>query len=89
VGMAYGADAALPLPGSATAAMKVLGEDRQPHQIVLTLEAQGGTTQELYVRRNEEKLRIAVQGATLRGSALTVKLPEGSGYQQTTVTLKW
>ena len=87
--MAYGADGALPLPGSATAAMKVLREERQPHQIVLALEAQGGSTQELYVRRDEQKLRVAVQGATLRGSVLTVEFPKGSGYQQTTVTLRW
>jgi hypothetical protein len=56
---------------------------------VLALEAQGGSTQELYVRRDEQKLRVAVQGATLRGSVLTVEFPKGSGYQQTTVTLRW
>jgi hypothetical protein len=89
VGLPYGADGALPLPGSATQAMKVLGEEQKPHQIVLTLEAQGGSTQELYVRSNEEKLRVGAEGATLRETTLSVKFPEGSGYQRTTVTLRW
>jgi hypothetical protein len=88
VGMTDEADA-LPLPGSATEAMKVLREERQPHQIVLTLEAQGGTVHELNVRRNAEKLHVTAQGATLHGSALTVKFPEGTGYQHATVTLQW
>jgi hypothetical protein len=89
VGMPYGADGALPLPGSATQAMKVLGEEQKPHQIVLTLEAQGGSTEEFYVQNNGEKLRVVAEGATLRGTALSVKFPEGSGYQRTTVTLRW
>jgi glycogen debranching enzyme len=89
VGMAYGADGALPLPGAETEGMKVLREDRQPRQIVLLLEAQGGTTEELYVRRNQEKLRLMAQGATLRGNALRVTFPKGGGYQRATVTLQW
>jgi glycogen debranching enzyme len=89
VGMAYGADGALPLPGSATEAMKVLGEEQKPHQLELTLEAQGGSTQELYVRSNGEKLRVTADGAVLRGTTLSVKFPEGSGYKRTTVTLHW
>jgi hypothetical protein len=69
--------------------MKVLGEEQKPHQIVLTLEAQGGSTEEFYVQNNGEKLRVVAEGATLRGTALSVKFPEGSGYQRTTVTLRW
>jgi hypothetical protein len=45
--------------------------------------------QELYVRSNGEKLRVTADGATLRGTTLSVKFPEGSGYQRTTVTLHW
>jgi hypothetical protein len=89
VGMPYGADGALPLPGSATKTMKVLDEEQKAHQIVLTLEAQGGSTQEFYVRSNGDKLRVVAEGATLRETALSVKFPEGSGYQRTTVTLRW
>ena len=89
VGMTYGSDGALPLPGSPTEAMKVLREEHKPRQIVMTLEAQGGTTQELYVRSNAEKVHIVAQGATLLGTALSLKFPEGNGYQRTTVTLQW
>jgi hypothetical protein len=89
VGMTEKADGALPSPGSATEAMKVLHEELRPHQIVLTLEAQGGTTHELYVRRNGEKLHVTAEGAILQGDTLTVKFPEGRGYQQATATLQW
>ena len=39
--------------------------------------------------KNAEKLHVTAQGATLLGTALSVKFPEGSGYQRTTVTLQW
>ena len=87
--MPYGASGALPLPGASTAGMKVLEEQRQPRQLTLTLEAQGGSTQTLFVRNNDNKARISVDGATIGESSLIVKFPSGSGYQKQTVTLRW
>jgi glycogen debranching enzyme len=89
IGMAYDAEDALPLPGASTKAMKVLDEQRQPHQLTLTVEAQGGTTQELFVRSNDHALQITTEGGTIRGSSLFIKFPKGDGYQQLTCTLHW
>jgi hypothetical protein len=89
VGMAYGADGALPLPGSATAMPKVLGEERGARTLTLALEAQGGTTQRFFVRRNAPAARPAVEGASLRGDTLVVAFPAGEGYRRRTVVLRW
>jgi hypothetical protein len=89
VGMSYGAADALPLPGASTAAMKVLREQRQPHQLTLTLEAPGGSTQKLLVHSNDSKAHISADGAMIRDSSLIVKFSGASGYQQQTVTLRW
>jgi hypothetical protein len=91
VGVTYGAENALPLPGAPTQEMKILSEERWPRQLVLTLEAQGGTTQKLFVRNNEERLHPVVhaQGGTLHGSSLEIHFPTGVGYQKTTVMLQW
>jgi hypothetical protein len=87
--MSYGAADALPLPGASTAAMKVLREQRQPHQLTLTLEAPGGSTQKLLVHSNDSKAHISADGAMIRDSSLIVKFSGASGYQQQTVTLRW
>ncbi len=89
VGLPYGAEDALPFPGSSTEAMKVLEEQRQPHQLTLTVEAQGGTTQKLFLRFNNQALHVTAEGATIRGSSLFIKFPKGDGYQQFTCTLRW
>lgn len=89
IGMSFGATDALPLPGAPTEAMKVLEEQRQPHQLTLTLEAQGGSTQKLFFRSNDPGLHVTTDGATLSESSLMVKFPIASGYQKQTVTLHW
>ena len=89
VGMPYGAAGALPLPGASTAAMKVLRQETQPHQLTLTLEAPGGSTQRLFLQSNDSKAQISADGATIRGSSLIVEFPVASGYQKQTVTLRW
>jgi hypothetical protein len=89
VGLTYSANDALPVPGASTEAMKVLDEQSQPHQLTLTLEVQGGTTQELFLRSNNHALHITAEGATIRGSSLLIKFPKGDGYQQLTCTLHW
>jgi glycogen debranching enzyme len=89
IGLPYGADTALPLPGASTGAMKVLNEESRPHQLTLTLEAQAGTTQQLFLRTNSSKLTLTAEGATIRESTLMVNFPPGNGYQQTNVTLHW
>jgi glycogen debranching enzyme len=89
VGLFATADSALPSPGSTTAGMKILREDRQPRQLTLVAEAPGGTTQEMFFRSNDAGLHVEVKGATLRGTRLEVVIPAGAGVRQQTVTLSW
>lgn len=89
VGIAYGAADTLPLPGAQTELMKVLEENQQPHQLTLALEAQGGSTQKLFLRINSKKAHVTADGAMITGTSLIVKFPTTSGYQKQTVTLHW
>ena len=69
--------------------MKVLEQQWQPHQLALALEAQGGSTQKLFLRINSRNAHVTADGATITGTSLIVKFPTGSGYQKQTVTLHW
>ena len=89
----------LPLQGARTAQMKVLKETRDSHSLKLELEAAAGSIVELYVRRNGPKLNLHVDGGTLiaaKGAGeqsdidhVTVKFPEGTGYEQRVLVLSW
>jgi glycogen debranching enzyme len=88
----------LPLPGARTSQMKVLSEVSAAHSLKLEFEAEAGTVVELSVRRNVAKLALHVEGGTIVGAAagkgaglekLVVKFPQGTGYQQSVVTLSW
>ncbi|HEX4022866.1 MAG TPA: hypothetical protein VHX63_17095 [Acidobacteriaceae bacterium] len=83
----------LPEPGSRTALPKVISENYSGHDYALTLEAQGGSTVTLQLRRNAAHLQLAVTGATLKktpqGEVLVVSFPAQPGYQQTKVDLHW
>ena len=89
VGLPYNAEEALPLPGASTGSMKVLDEQRQSRQLTLTVEAQGGTTQKLFLRTNDHALHVTAEGASIRESSLLMKFPQGDGYQQLTCILHW
>ena len=90
VGMDYGADGALPLPGARTAMLKVLRQETGPHSLTLLLEAKGGSTQTLFLRQRERRERIHVDGATITSPGkLAVRFPAGDGYVRQQVTLRW
>jgi len=89
IGMATSAQTTLPLPGAPTEQMKVLDEQQETHRLTLTLEAQGGSTQQLFMRENARATHVAADGGTLTGDMLTIQFPAGTGYQKQTVTLNW
>lgn len=89
IGMPFDAADTLPLPGASTESMKVLEEQRQPRQLTLALEAQGGSIQKLFLRVNSRKAHVTADGATINGTLLIVKFPTAIGYQKQTVTLHW
>ena len=64
VGMDYGANGALPLPGARTAMMKVLRQEAGPRSLTLLLEAQADSTQTLFLRQRERRARVTVEGAS-------------------------
>lgn len=77
----------MPLPGSRTAQLKVVGERRTANRFELDLEAPGASELELPVRLNRPNVRAS--GAELAGSKLRLRFPAGKGYQQTSVTFTW
>jgi glycogen debranching enzyme len=90
VGMDYGADAALPLPGARTAMLKVLRQEEGPRSLTLLLEAQGNSTQTLFLRQREQRGRLSVEGGTVTPEGkLAVHFPTGDGYVREQVTLHW
>jgi hypothetical protein len=81
----------LPVPGSETAQMKVIGEERTANSLKLTLLGQGASRQILRLRINGPK-RVRVSGATMSGEFLTVEFPAPggtNGYVTHEVKLEW
>jgi glycogen debranching enzyme len=90
VGMDYGADAALPLPGARTAMLKVLRQEQGPHSLTLLLQAQGNSTQTLFLRQRARRGGLSVEGGTVTPEGkLEVHFPAGDGYMRQQVTLRW
>jgi Amylo-alpha-1,6-glucosidase len=82
-----GVPTGLPLPGSRTAQLKVVGEHREANRYELELEAPGGAEQVLPVRFNQPGVRVT--GAELAGSNLRVRFPAGEGYRRVSVAFSW
>jgi hypothetical protein len=88
--MDYGADTALPLPGARTAMLKVLRQEEGPRSLTLLLEAQGNSTQTLFLRQRERRGRLSAEGGTVTPEGrLAVHFPAGDGYMRQQVTLRW
>jgi glycogen debranching enzyme len=85
----------LPLPGARTSQMKVLAETRGERSLTLELEAEGGSSHTLKLVRNDGMVNVRAEGGTVRLSrsssvdALEVVFPEGVGYREKTVVLRW
>ncbi len=77
----------LPLPGSGTAQLKVVGERRTANRFEVDFEAPGESQYELPVRINQPNMQT--KGAELAGSKLRLRFPAGSGYQRVSVIFSW
>jgi len=77
----------LPLPGSRTSQLKVVGERRADNYFEADFEAPGGTEYDLPVRLNRPNVRAS--GAELSGSRLHFRVPAGIGYQRRSVRFTW
>ncbi len=93
VGLDYGADGALPLPGSRTAMMKVLSQKAEARTLTLQLAAPAGTTDHLFLRQRDRRERVTADGGSLREGKLEVHFSAGpadaNGYVKQQVTLRW
>src|SRR5471030_1517088 len=79
----------LPLPGSRTAQLKVVGEQREANRYALELEAPGVSEHNLPVRFNRPGVRVSVSGAEMAGPNLRVRFPAGDGYRRVSVAFSW
>lgn len=87
-------DPGLPLPGAETAQGRVTNEVYGAHSVSLEVEARGGATLDLKLRRNSKAIpRLgAATGAVLQGDTLHVTVPaasSGDGFATQKVTVSW
>jgi glycogen debranching enzyme len=87
VGIAHG----LPEAGVRTLQMKVLDQQSSPHSLRLRLAAPANSHQTLFLRINDPKIHLRIDGAeTSADSAqLKVQFPPGAGYVEKTATISW
>lgn len=76
-----------PSPGARTAQLKVMDYRVQPACVLIALEAPGGTVHRLRYRLNRPGARIS--GAQAAGGTLTLRFPQGEGYQTQVVSFEW
>jgi glycogen debranching enzyme len=77
----------MPLPGSQTNGLKVVGERREANRFEVDFEAQAGAEYDLPLRLNVKNVHAT--GAEISGSKLRLRIPAGSGYQRASVTFTW
>jgi glycogen debranching enzyme len=87
VGIRHG----LPTAGAVTTQMKVIDQQVSPHSLRLQLAAPGGSYQTLFLRLNDPKISLRVDGARVGedSSELRVQFPPGAGYVEKAVTVSW
>ncbi len=87
VGVSHG----LPEPGATTSQMKVIDEQESSRSLKLVLSAPASSEQTLFVRLNDPKVHVRVEGAEMSSDSihLGIAFPSGTGYVEKTVTLSW
>ena len=90
VGMDYGADGALPLPGARTAMLKVLSQQTAARTLTLEVEAPGGSMQSLYLRKRDHRQALKIEGGDAVGDdRVEIHFPAGDGYVHQPLTIRW
>jgi glycogen debranching enzyme len=81
----------LPEPGSVTSQMKVLDQRVSAHSLELRLSAPANTLQTLFLRLNDQKIHLTIEGAerSADSSELRVRFPPGAGYTETKINVSW
>jgi glycogen debranching enzyme len=88
-------DQGLPESGSTTAQPRIIDESYGANHLSLTMEGLGGTTVDLFLRKNVPDLRgklgegIRIEGAEKVGDGLRVVFPQGPGFVSQQVRISW
>ncbi|HUB02142.1 MAG TPA: hypothetical protein VL983_05630, partial [Terriglobales bacterium] len=87
VGIPHG----LPNPGAVTAQMKVLDQEASSRSLRLQLSAPANSRQTLFLRINDPKIKLKIEGAEIAAGSnqLAIEFPAGAGYVEKTVTASW
>ena len=87
VGVAHG----LPEAGAPTSQLKILDQKQSPRSLQLRLSAPANSRQTIFLRLNEPKIWLKVDGAEFAADSaqLRTQFPPGIGYIEKTVTLSW
>jgi hypothetical protein len=87
VGLAHG----LPGAGAVTSQMKVLDQREFARSLLLRLAAPSNSQQSLFLRVNDPKIHLRVEGAkpSPNYSQVDLQFPSGNGYVEKVVTLSW
>jgi len=87
VGIAHG----LPEAGARKLQMKVLDQQASPHSLRLRLAAPANRHQTLFLRVNDSKVHLRIDGAdaSVDSAQLKVQFPPGAGYVEKTATISW
>jgi glycogen debranching enzyme len=87
VGIAHG----LPEAGAHTSQMKVIDQEASLHSLRLRLSAPAESQQTLFLRLNDSKVHLRIDGAEASADSaqLSVHFPPGTGYVEKSVALSW
>jgi glycogen debranching enzyme len=80
-----------PEAGSRTSKMKVLDQQYSPRSLRLRLSAPANSHQTLFLRLNDPKVHLRIEGAEISADSAQIRaqFPSGAGYVEKTVTLSW
>ena len=81
----------MPEAGARTSQMKVLDQKEAPRSLRVQLSAPANTSQTLFLRLNDPKIQLRIEGAERSADSahIRVQFPSGAGYVEKTVTLSW
>jgi glycogen debranching enzyme len=88
-------DQGLPESGSVTSQPRIIDESYEAGHLSLTVEGLGGTSVDLFLRKNVADLRgkpgldIKLEGAEKNGDGLRVTFPQGTGFVSRQVRISW
>jgi glycogen debranching enzyme len=79
---------ALPVPGADTRQPRIVDEQYAPGDATVVVEGEAGSIVELKLQRNRAVTPV-VEGGSLSGDRVVVKMPAGNGFVRTNLKVSW